>query len=184
MSASSRPEGSEEFIIVGRVRKAHGIRGELVVEPITDAPEMIFAPGRRVLAGTARGDLAPGNKELHIDRASRFKEGLIVAFREIGDRTAAEQWRNRFFLVPRAEVPAPDEGQVYVHELLGMDVRLDSGEHIGEIAEVYELPQGLAIDVRRTGRSDTVLLLYDQSVRSVDRDARVVVVTIPDGLLD
>ena len=83
MSAPSRPEGSEEFIIVGRVRKAHGIRGELVVEPITDAPEMIFAPGRRVLAGTARGDLAPGNKELHIDRASRFKEGLIVAFREI-----------------------------------------------------------------------------------------------------
>ena len=155
-----------------------------MVEPITDAPEMIFAPGRRVLAGTARGDLAPGNKELHIDRASRFKEGLIVAFREIGDRTAAEQWRNRFFLVPRAEVPAPDKGQVYVHELLGMDVRLESGEHVGEVADVYELPQGLAIDVRRTSQSDTVLLLYEQSVRSIDRAERVVVVTIPDGLLD
>jgi ribosomal 30S subunit maturation factor RimM len=73
---------------------------------------------------------------------------------------------------------------VYVHELLGMDVRLDSGEQVGAIEDVYELPQGLAIDVRRTGRSDTVLLLYDQSVRSVDRDARVVVVTIPDGLLE
>jgi 16S rRNA processing protein RimM len=184
MIAPSRLEGSEEFIIVGRVRKAHGIRGELVVEPITDAPEMIFAPGRRVLAGTARGDLAPGHKELHIESASRFKEGLIVAFREIGDRTAAELWRNRFFLVPRAEVPAPDEGQVYVHELLGMDVRLESGEQVGEVADVYELPQGLAIDVRRTSRSDTVLLLYEQSVRSVDRAERVVVVTIPDGLLD
>jgi ribosomal 30S subunit maturation factor RimM len=65
-----------------------------------------------------------------------------------------------------------------------MDVRLDSGEQVGSIEDVYELPQGLAIDVRRTGRSDTVLLLYDQSVRSVDRDARVVVVTIPDGLLE
>ena len=184
MSAPARPEGSEEFIIVGRVRKAHGIRGELVVEPITDAPEMIFAPGRRVLAGTARGDLAPGHNELHIDRASRFKEGLIVAFREIGDRTTAEQWRNRFFLVPRAEVAGPDEGQVYVHELLGMDVRLESGQQIGEVADVYELPQGLAIDVRRAGRSDTVLLLYEQSVRSVDRDARVVTVTIPEGLID
>lgn len=184
MSDPSRPEGSEEFIIVGRVRNAHGIRGELVVEPITDAPEMIFAPGRRVLAGTARGDLAPGQNELHIDRASRFKDGLIVAFREIANRTAAEQWRNRFFLVPRTEVPAPEEGQVYVHELPGMDVRLESGEHIGTVADVYELPQGLAIDVRRSDRSDTVLLLYEQSVRSVDRDTRVVVVTIPDGLLD
>ncbi|MGH7671150.1 MAG: hypothetical protein ACRENQ_16830, partial [Gemmatimonadaceae bacterium] len=46
-----------EFLIVGRVRKAHGIRGELVVEPITDAPDAIFAPGRRVFAGTPSGDV-------------------------------------------------------------------------------------------------------------------------------
>ncbi|HKW09349.1 MAG TPA: ribosome maturation factor RimM [Gemmatimonadaceae bacterium] len=184
MSAPARPEQSEEFIIVGRVRKAHGIRGELVVEPITDTPDVIFAPGRRVLAGTVRGDLVPGNKELHVERASRFKGGLIVAFREIADRTTAELWRNRYFLVPRGEVVALDEGDIYVHQLLGMHVRLESGESFGEVADVYELPQGLAVDVRRTGRSDTVLLLYDQSVLSVDRDARVVTVSIPEGLLD
>src|SRR5437868_7831221 len=184
MSVPARPTGNEEFIIVGRVRKAHGIRGELVVEPITDAPDVIFAPGRRVLAGTARGDLAPDARELHIDRVSRFKEGLIVAFREIGDRSTAEHWRNRYFLVPRAEVAALDEGEVYVHELLGMHVRLESGDSIGAVSDVYELPQCLAIDVRRAGRSDTVLLLYEQSVLSVDRDARVVTVTIPDGLPD
>ena len=184
MSAPARPEHGEDFIIVGRVRNAHGIRGELVVEPITDAPDVVFAPGRRVLAGTARGELAPGNKELHIDRASRFKEGLIVAFREIPDRTTAEQWRNRFFLLPRAEVGALDEGEVYVHELHGMHVRLESGEPIGEVADVYDLPQGLAIDIRRTGRGDTVLLLYEQSVISVDRAERVITVTIPEGLLD
>jgi hypothetical protein len=49
---------------------------------------------------------------------------------------------------------------------------------------MYELPQGLAIDVRREGRADTVLLLYEQSVISIDRDAKVVTVTIPEGLLD
>lgn len=184
MSAPARPERSEEFIIVGRVRNAHGIRGELVVEPITDTPDVIFAPGRRVLAGTVRGDLAAGNKELHVERASRFKEGLIVAFREIADRTTAEQWRDRYFLVPRAEVVALDEGDIYVHELHGMHVRLESGEAVGEVTDVYELPQGLAIDVRRTGRGDTVLLLYEQSVLSVDRDARAVTVSIPEGLLD
>ncbi|HKW48587.1 MAG TPA: ribosome maturation factor RimM [Gemmatimonadaceae bacterium] len=184
MSAPARPDGSEEFIIVGRVRKAHGIRGELVVEPITDAPEMIFAPGRRVLAGTARGDLAPGARELHVEKTSRFKEGLIVSFHEIADRTTAEQWRGRYFLLPRAEVSALDEGEVYVHELRGMRVELESGERIGEVVDMYELPQGLAIDVRRAGRSDTVLLLYEQSVLSVDRDAKVVTVAIPEGLLD
>src|SRR5207247_11301949 len=132
-SAPARAKGGAECIIVGRVHKAHGIHGELVVEPITDAPEMIFAPGRRVLAGTARGDLGPDARELHIDRASRFKEGLIVAFREIADRTTAEQWRNRYFLVPRDEVATLDGGEVYVHELLGMHVRLESGHPIGEV---------------------------------------------------
>lgn len=183
MSAPARPDGSE-FIIVGRVRKAHGIRGELVVEPITDAPDAIFAPGRRVLAGTARGDLSPGWRELHVEKTSRFKEGLIVSFREIVDRTTAEQWRDRYFLVPRAEVTALDDGDVYVHELLGMRVQLESGEHLGDIVDTYELPQGLAIDVRRAGRADTVLLSYEQSVLSVNRDSRMVTVTIPEGLLD
>jgi len=184
MSAAARSDGGEGYVIVGRVRKAHGLRGELVVEPITDAPEAMFAPGRRVFAGTARGDLAPEARELHVDRATRFKGGLIVAFREINDRTSAEQWRNRFFLVPRAEVASLAEGEVYVHELLGMHVQLETGESVGEVADVYDLPQGLAIDVRRTGHDDTFLLLYDQSVRSVNRDAGVVIVTIPEGLLD
>ena len=184
MSAPARSNTDAEFVIVGRVRKAHGIRGELVVEPITDAPERIFAPGQRVFAGTVRGDLAPDRRELRIDRATRFKGGLIVAFREIADRNAAEQWRNRFFLVPAAEVPPLDEGEVYVHELVGMRVLLASGVGLGEVAEVYELPQGLAIDVRRDEGGGTVLLLYEQSVISVDRDTRTVTVTVPEGLLD
>jgi 16S rRNA processing protein RimM len=172
------------LVIVGRVRKAHGIRGELIVEPITDAPDAVFAPGRRVFAGTVTGDRAPDGRELHVERTSRFKGGLIVAFREIADRTIAEQWRNRYFLVPRSELAPLDEDEVYVHELPGMSVRLESGDQIGEVVDVYDLPQGLALDVRRTGRSNTVVLLYDQSVVGVDRDARVVTVVVPEGLLD
>lgn len=184
MSAPARPDDGEDFVIVGRVRKAHGIRGELVIEPITDTPDSIFAPGRRVFAGTARGDLTPDRRELHVDRASRFKEGLIVAFREIADRTTAEQWRSRYFLVPRHEVAALDEGDVYVHELLGMHVRLESGEMIGDVVDVYELPQGLAVDVKRAGRGDTVMLLYEQTVIAADRGARILTVTLPEGMLD
>lgn len=183
MSAPARREGSE-FVIVGRVRKAHGIRGELVVEPITDTPESIFAAGRRLIPGTTTGDVDRKTAELHIERSTRFKDGLIVAFREIRDRSAAELWRNRFFLVPGAEVVALDEGQVYVHELLGMRVQLETGEPLGEVVDTFELPQGLAIDVRRHGRADTVLLLYEQSVLSADRAARVLTVAVPDGLLD
>ena len=184
MSAPARPAGDAEFVIVGRVRKAHGIRGELVVEPITDAPDQVFAPGRRVFAGTVHGDVAPDRRELYVDRSTQFKEGLIIAFREITDRTTAELWRNRYFLVRQEEVPALDEGEVYVHELVGMRVALEGGEIIGDVVDVYELPQGLAIDVKRSSGRGTVMLLYSQSVLSVNRGERTLTVTVPEGLLD
>ncbi|HEU4990227.1 MAG TPA: ribosome maturation factor RimM [Gemmatimonadaceae bacterium] len=172
-----------EFLIVGRVRKAHGIHGELVVEPITDEPDAIFAPGHRVLAGTVTGDLSPDQRALHVSGVRPMREGLLVRFDEIPDRTAAEPWRGRYFLVPAHEVPPPDDDEVYVHDLLGMQVVLVSGEAVGEVIEVYELPQGLALDVRRA--RGTVMVPFDERVvAGVDRVARVITIDPPAGLLD
>jgi 16S rRNA processing protein RimM len=175
------------FIIVGRVRKAHGIRGEVVVELITDAPDAVFASGRRVFAGSATGDLAPTRLELHIRSARPFNEGLLVGFDEMPDRNAAEMWRGRYLLLPAGELPPPDEDEVYVHDLLGMRVELAGGVPVGTVEETYELPQGLAIDVRRVAprEAETVLIPYDdRTVASVDKAARVIVVTPADGLLE
>jgi 16S rRNA processing protein RimM len=178
---------SPEFIIVGRVRKAHGIRGEVVVEPITDAPDAVFASGRRVFAGTATGDLAPTRTELHVASSRPFNDGFLVAFAEVPDRTVAETWRGRYLLLPADELPPPGDDEVYVHELPGMRVELESGEIVGVVDATYELPQGLAIDVRRAEPRDgeTVLILFDErTIASVDREARRIVVTPPEGLLE
>ena len=175
------------FIIVGRVRKAHGIRGEVVVEPITDAPDAIFASGHRVFAGTASGDITPNHAELHVKSSRPFGDGYLIAFAEVPDRNAAETWRGRYLLVPADELPPPSADEVYVHELPGMRVELAHGELLGTVEETYELPQGLAIDVRRAPPHDgqTVLLQFDErTIASVDREARVIVVTPPEGLLE
>jgi 16S rRNA processing protein RimM len=176
-----------EFIIVGRVRKAHGIRGEVVVEVITDEPDAVFASGRRVFAGTATGDLAPNRLELHIGSTRPFNEGLLVGFAEVPDRNAAETWRGRYLLLPAGELPPPDENQVYLHDLVGMRVELVGGQPVGTVEEIYELPQGLAIDVRRAAprNAETVMLPYDdRTVASVDKAERVIVVTPAEGLLE
>jgi 16S rRNA processing protein RimM len=175
------------FIIVGRVRKAHGIRGEVVVETITDEPDAVFASGRRVFAGTADGDLAPNRTELHIATSRPFNEGLLVGFTELPDRNAAESWRGRYLLLPASELPEPDEEEIYLHELLGMRVELSGGEPVGTVKEIYELPQGLALDVRLAAprEHETVILNYDdQTIASVDKAARVIVVTPAEGLLE
>jgi 16S rRNA processing protein RimM len=176
-----------EFIIVGRVRKAHGIRGEVVVEVTTDEPDAVFASGRRVFAGTATGDLAPNRLELHIGATRPFNEGLLVRFAEVPDRNAAETWRGRYLLLPVDELPAPAENEVYLHDLVGMRVELVGGQPLGTVEEIYELPQGLAIDVRRADSrpGETVMLLYDErTVASVNKTERVIVVTPPEGLLE
>jgi 16S rRNA processing protein RimM len=176
-----------EFIIVGRVRKAHGIRGEVVVEVITDEPDAVFASGRRVFAGTATGDLSGNRLELHIRSARPFNEGLLVGFAEVPDRNAAETWRGRYLLLPEDELSPPDENEVYVHDLVGMRVELIGGQPVGTVEEIYELPQGLAIDVRRAAprNTETVMLPYDErTVASVDKTERVIVVTPPEGLLE
>ena len=178
---------SPEFIIVGRVRKAHGIRGEVVVEVITDAPDAVFASGRRVFAGTASGDVSPSRQELHVRSVRPINEGILVGFDEVPERNAAELWRGRYLLLPANEVAPPADDEVYLHELIGMQVRLGDGQAVGTIEELYELPQGLALDVRLAEPRDgeTVLLLYDdQTIASVDKMSRVVVVTPPEGLLE
>ena len=175
---------AHELIIVGRVRKAHGIRGDLVVEPLTDEPDAVFAPGRRVFAGTASGDRAKDGRELHIASASPFKGGFIVHFTGIDDRNVAETWRERFLLVPANELTPLGEDQVYIHELVGMRVELESGEAVGTVAETYELPQGLTLEVARQGGANAAMIPYDRVVTHVDREARVIRIAPPPGLLD
>jgi 16S rRNA processing protein RimM len=170
------------LIIVGRIRKAHGIRGELVVEPITDDPDAVFTEGRRFIAGTTSGDPARDHPELRIATASPFKGGYIVHFDGIADRNQAELWRDRFLLMPDDELSPPADNEIYVHELPGMRVELASGEPVGTVLDTYELPQGLTLDVQRT--RDTVMIPYERVVVSVDREARIIRIEPPAGLLD
>jgi 16S rRNA processing protein RimM len=110
-----------------------------------------------------------------------------VGFAEVPDRNAAETWRGRYLLLPADELPAPSENEVYLHDLVGMRVELSDGQPVGTVEEIYELPQGLAIDVRRAAPRDTetVMLPYDErTVASVDKAERVIVVTPPEGLLE
>ena len=170
--------------IVGRVRKAHGIRGELVIESLTDAPDAVFAPGRRVLAGTVDGDPSPDRRELVVEESRPFKGGWIVAFEGIVDRNEAERWRERYVLVPLSELEPIKEGEVYLHDLLGLSVVLDaSREVIGDVMDVYELPQGIMLDVRRP-KGSVLIPFRPEVVTRVDLGDRQIVIAPPEGLLE
>jgi 16S rRNA processing protein RimM len=181
-----------EYAIVGLIRKAQGIRGEVVIESFTDKPDVVFASGSRVFAGTSSGDLAiirdvKGEEEtptLTVAEAKPFKKGLIVRFEELQDRDSAELWRGRYLLAPFTELPPLQGDEVYLHDLIGMSVVSVAGEPLGSVGTFYELPQGLMLDVE-TGRGGTVMIPYrPEIIIRTDIEARTIVVNDTLGLFD
>ncbi len=165
---------ADALAIVGLIRNAQGIRGEVVVEPLTDAPDAVFASGRRVFAG---------ERPLTVESSRPFKGGVMVKFEEVSDRNAAEILRGIYLFSPFDELQPPADDEVYLHDLIGMNVKLDTGESMGEIHAYYELPQGLTLEV--TTKNGAVLVPYrPEVVDHVDRDAREVVVKAEVGIFD
>lgn len=183
MAPSAADAAGAPCAIVGRIRRAHGVRGEVVVEVLTDAPDAIFASGARLYAGTVEGDLRPNAPQLHVEDARPFKDALLVVFNEIEDRNAADLWRDRFLLVPIAELAPPADDEIFLHDLIGLSAILENGESLGTVIAYYEMPHTILLDIQRP--RGTVLLPYnDQFVREIDREEKRIVVTPPDGLFD
>jgi len=177
-----------EYVIVGRVRRAHGIRGEVVVEALTDDPERLLAVGARLLAGTVEGLVETGAggepRELTIRRSTPFKGGRILRFQEIPDRTAAELWRERYLLVPRTDVAPPAQDEVYLHDLVGLQVESTGGVDLGRVEGLYEVPQGVLVEVR-TPRGSLVLVPYQPPmIARTDLARGTIVVDPPPGLFE
>jgi 16S rRNA processing protein RimM len=180
-----------EYAIVGLIRKAQGVRGEVVIEPLTDKPDVVFAAGSRVFAGTSDGDLAivrdvRGVEEtptLTISGSKPFKKGLIVQFEELQDRDSADLWRGRYLLAPFSELPPLAEDQVYLHDLIGMTVVGTTGERLGAVTTFYELPQGIMLDVK-TASGSVVIPYRPEIIVRTDIQERAIVINDTLGFLD
>jgi 16S rRNA processing protein RimM len=171
--------------IVGRVRRSHGVRGEMVIELLTESPDAVFASGARVLGGTVSGDPVAHAPELHVREARPFKEGLLVTFDEVQDRDTADRWRGRYLLVPFPELEPADADRPYLHQLVGLRVEGPDGVPIGEVVGYFDMPHALLLEIRRPGGGETVLLPWrDEFVTAVDLDARTLLVSPPVGLFD
>ena len=170
-----------DLVVVGRIRRSHGVKGVVVVEPLTASPDEVFVPGREFVAGTVKGAVASPEKRLRVEMAEPFQGGYRVQFNAIADRNEADRWRDRHLLSPRSELPEPDEGEIYLHDLIGLAVVDAAGTAVGSVIAYYELPHDVMVEVERPG-AEAVMVPY-QFVTEVDLEARRLVVEPPEGLL-
>lgn len=168
-------------LVVGRLRKPHGLKGDLAVFPLTDDPDRVFAPG----ATLHRADLA-GNvvgEPLTVEWSRGYHREWLVKFEGLDTREPTESWRGQFLVAPAEALTPPDDDEVYLHELVGFAVRDTDGSALGLVSDVLEMPSGLMIEVQ--GPKREFLLPYRREfIREVDREARRLDVTVPEGLID
>jgi 16S rRNA processing protein RimM len=149
---------------VGRVGRAHGLRGEVHVVAVTNRPER-FAPESR---------LCVGDRELVVDSARASGSGWVVKFAGVDDREAAEALRG--MIVHGDALGAAPEGELWVHEVIGAEVRDRAGARIGQVDAVQANP---AHDLLVLDTGALVPMVF-----VVEHEPGVVVVDLPDGLLD
>lgn len=165
-------------VVVARIGRPHGIRGEVSVEVRTDDPEGRLAPGARLRTEpAAAGPLTITEGWVHSGR-------LILKFEGYDGRGAVEGLRNVLLLADVDPAERPDDpDEYYDHQLVGLAVRTVGGEPVGELAEVLHLPGQDVLAVRRPDGTEALVPFVAAMVPSVDLEAGVVLVDPPPGLL-
>ena len=167
-------------LVVGRVVKAHGVTGELVVDVRTDDPETRFAPGTSLRARPKGGT----ERRLVVDSARPHGGRLLVRLDGVADRDSADALRGALFLVDSAELPPiEDPDEFYDHQLEGLRVRTTAGADVGTVAEVLHTAAGELLSVRTEDR-EVLVPFVGAIVTSVSLADQVIEIDPPEGLLD
>lgn len=166
-------------LVVGRIGRAHGIKGEVGVEVRTDDPDLRFADGARLLTDPPeRGPLTVAQTRWHSGR-------LLVRFNGVHDRAAAEDLRATMLVVEVDEAQRPDDPEeFYDHQLVGLAVVTTAGDAVGEVVDVLHLPAQDVLAIKRADGAEVLVPFVKELVPTVDLDAKVVTVEPRPGLLD
>ncbi|MER6117688.1 ribosome maturation factor RimM [Streptomyces sp. NPDC001743] len=166
-------------LVVARIGRAHGIKGEVTVEVRTDEPELRLGPGAVLATEPAStGPLTIETGRVHSGR-------LLLRFEGVRDRTAAEALRNTLLIaeVDPSELP-DDPEEFYDHQLMDLDVVLADGTEIGRITEITHLPSQDLFIVERPDGTEVMIPFVEEIVTEIDLEEQRAVITPPPGLID
>jgi 16S rRNA processing protein RimM len=168
-------------LAVGLLKKAHGVKGDALVYSLTDHAESVFRLGR-VLTVLDRSGVDTGHT-VKLTTCRAYHRAWLLHFEGLDSREALEALRERYLGIEVGEAAPLEEGEFYLHELVGLAVQTAEKQPVGVITTVVEAPQGLLLAVR--GEVKEHLIPFKAGiVRRVDRGAKMVTVSPPPGLLD
>ncbi|MCH7231728.1 ribosome maturation factor RimM [Glycomyces sp. L485] len=165
-----------EQVVVGRIVRPHGVRGEVVVEVRTDDPEVRFQPGAEY--ATSKGALRAETVRWHQGRPMLTLEG-------VNGREAAEALRGTELSVDidPEEIEVDDE-EFHDTQLVGLSVVAADGEVVGTVSRIDHGPAHETLVVKRRGTHPALIPFVEEMITEVDLDAEAITVDLPQGLLE
>jgi len=170
-----------EFLIVGRVRRPHGVRGEVLISVDTDRPGQVFRPERTLHLGTEQARAGQGS--VIVESMRPTTGGAILKLRGITRREETDPLRGRVLLIPAGEAEPAAEGEVHQRDLIGMTA-VSNGEALGTVDDLLELNAVELLLVRGRAGKEILIPFVRDLVRSIDLEARVVNLELPEGFLE
>lgn len=166
-------------LVVGRIGKPQGVRGEVTVELRTDDPDARFAPGSSLRTDPVeRGPLT-------VAEVRPRPGGLVVAFAGVVGREGAEALRGTMLVVDSADLPPiEDDDEWYDHDLIGLAAVDPAGTPLGTVADIVHAPASDLLVVKDADDREHLVPFLREFVPTVDMAARRVVVDAPEGLFD
>lgn len=165
------------FVVVGRIGRPHGIRGEVTIEVLTDDPGTRFALG--AVLRTDPVEVGP----LTVESTARSGRVGIVRFAGFDDRDAAETLRGTVLQVDIDDLPPIDDAdEYYDHQLIGLSARSMLGDELGTVSGVLHAPAAPVLIVTRPDGSDELVPFVSAIVPTVDLAAGTLTIDPPDGM--
>ena len=173
----SRPtDGREQRVCVAQIGAAHGLRGGVHLRSFTQDPQ----------AFTQYGPLETedGSRRLEIDSVKPSKDGFTVRFVGVTRREQAEALRNINLYVDRDRLPAPDDGEFYFADLIGLAAVTPQGEALGEVIALHNFGAGDIVELKLAADGTTTMLLFDKAtVPEVNIAGGTIVVVMPEEIV-
>ena len=175
-----KPTGSPDpgepvFLVVGKIRRPHGVRGELWMDVLTDFPERL-RPGLTVYVGE-------NHQPLHLRRCRSQGSSLLVTFEEYSDSEAAGVLRNENLYVRAEDIPQLPEGDYYHHQILGLRVVNEEGASLGTVIDILETGANDVCVIRQDSGAEFLLPVTASTILEVNLAQGFMRVHVLEGLI-
>jgi len=172
--SSGSPAGEPVYLVIGYLRRPHGVSGEIIMDLHTDFPSRI-KPGRKVLIGEK-------HQALTLDSVRVHGNGLLVRLRGIQTPEDVGKFRNQWVYVKVTDVPPLPEGQHYQYELIDLDVVDENENPLGRLVEILETGANDVYVVRDDSGKEILLPAIPSVILNVDMVRRSMKVHLLEGL--